>query len=59
MAYIRAQQAMIEFLNVCTKHGRPEDGLIISHYMLELNEALAGSKKTVRVPREFVKEVKF
>jgi hypothetical protein len=59
VAYIRAQQAMMELLSVCTKHGRPEDGLIISHYMLELNEALAGSKKTVRVPREFVKEVKF
>jgi hypothetical protein len=62
MAYVTAQQAMMELMTLCTQQGRVDDGLIISHYMLELNEALSKAKKVVGISsslRELIKEVKF
>jgi len=59
MAYIKAQQAMLELMTICTQQGRVDDGIIISHYMLELNKVLSERRDVVRVPREFVKEVSF
>ena len=41
MSYIRAQQALLEFMIICNQQGRVDDGLIISHCMLELNEELS------------------
>lgn len=62
MAYVRANQAMVALLDVYSKQGRHEEGYILSSFLLELNGELgelSRRSKMVRVPKEFVKEVKF
>jgi len=59
IAYVNAQQAMIELMTVCTKQGRVDDVYIIGYYILELNETLSERRNTIQMPKEFVKEAKF
>jgi hypothetical protein len=59
MAYVKAQQSMMELLDVYVKQERTEEVMILSSTMLELNKTLLARQSVVHMPREFVKEVKF
>lgn len=58
-AYIGLNHSASKFAHVCLEQNRLGEAILVNELMEAMGEALSHIRNQIRIPKEFVKEVKF